>query len=55
MAMSRGQVKVIDPEAWAIVDGKLYLSFSERGIRKFGQNPADNIKNAEAAWDKGRQ
>ena len=55
MAMSRGEVKVIDPEAWAIVDGKLYLSFSKRGIRKFRRNPADNIKKAEAAWAKSRQ
>ncbi len=55
MAMTRGEVKVIDPEAWAIVDGKLYLSFSKRGIRKFRRNPADNIKKAEAAWAKSRQ
>ncbi len=55
VAMSRGEVKVIDPEAWAIVDGKLYLSFSKRGIRKFRRNPADHIKKAEAAWAKSRR
>ena len=53
--MTRGQVKVIDPEAWAIADGKLYLSFSQRGIRKFRQNMADNIKKAKAAWAKGQR
>lgn len=54
-AMTRGQVKVIDPEAWAIVDGKLYLSFSKRGIRKFRRDPAENIEKAGAAWAKGRR
>ncbi len=55
MAMTRGEIKVIDPEAWAIVDGKLYLSFSKRGIRKFRRSPADNIKKAEAAWAKSQR
>lgn len=50
MAMTRGVIVAIDPEAWAIVDGKLYLSFSKGAIRKFRGNPADHIKKAEAAW-----
>ena len=52
MALSRDEVKVIDPEAWAIVDGKLYLSYSKPGIQKFRQNAAENIKKAEENWTK---
>lgn len=52
MALTSGDIKVIDPEAWAIVDGKLYLSFSKRGIDQFRENTAENIKKAEQAWEK---
>ncbi len=52
MALTTGDIVVVDPEAWAIVDGKLYLSFSKRGIEKFRDNTAENIKKAEQAWEK---
>lgn len=54
-ALTRGKVKVTDPEAWAIIDGKLYLSSSKKFMRKFQQNSAENIKKAKAAWDKSRR
>ncbi len=54
-SLTRGKVKVTDPEAWAIVDGKLYLSSSKKFSRKFQQNPAENIKKAEAAWAKSQK
>jgi len=54
MALSRGEVKTIDPEAWAIVNGKLYLSYSKPGIEKFRTNAAENIKKAEKNWAKAQ-
>jgi len=40
----------IDPEAWAIVDGKLYLTHMPQGMDDWRQNPADFIKKADANW-----
>jgi len=50
MALAHGQIADVNPEAWTIVDGKLYLNFSESVRRKFRQNIHDNIKKAEANW-----
>lgn len=56
MALTRGTTLAADPEAWAVVDGKLYLSVSKQGIQEFKQNPAEHAKKAEAAWaEKQRQ
>ena len=52
MALTRGEVKVIDPEAWIVSEGKLYLSFSKKGINMFRQNVAGNIKKSEDSWVK---
>lgn len=49
-SLTKGKVKVTNPEAWVIVDGKLYLSSSKEFMRKFQHNTAENIKKAEAAW-----
>ena len=54
-SLTRGKFKVTDPEAWAIVDGKLYLNSSKKFARKFKQNPAENIKKAEATWGKSQR
>jgi enamine deaminase RidA (YjgF/YER057c/UK114 family) len=40
----------VDPEAWAIVDGKLYLTHTTRSMERWRQNAADNIKRADANW-----
>ena len=40
----------VDPEAWAIVDGKLYLTHMPQGMDDWHQNPADFIKQADANW-----
>lgn len=50
MALARGKIKDIDPEAWVIVDGKLYLNFSKTVRKKFQQDVHDNIKRAQANW-----
>jgi YHS domain-containing protein len=54
MALSRGVKVAADPEIWTIVDGKLYL-FSKGGREEFRQNPRENIKKAEANWDRAQK
>ena len=39
-----------DPEAWAIIDGKLYLSYSKEFMEKFEAHPNDLLAKAEANW-----
>ena len=49
-AVSRGYTAKIDPEAWTIHDGKLYLNYNE-GIRdQWSQDIPANIQKAEANW-----
>ena len=52
MALTQGVVKVVDPEAWTIVDKKLYLNFSQKGRVKFRQDLQGNIKKSEQNWAK---
>jgi enamine deaminase RidA (YjgF/YER057c/UK114 family) len=40
----------VDPEAWAIVDGKLYLTHMRQGMESWRQNPAEYIKHADEGW-----
>ena len=40
----------VDPNAWAIVDGKLYLTHTTRSLARWQQNAADNIKRADENW-----
>jgi enamine deaminase RidA (YjgF/YER057c/UK114 family) len=40
----------VDPEAWAIVDGKLYLTHARSALGLWRQNEADNIKRADESW-----
>jgi enamine deaminase RidA (YjgF/YER057c/UK114 family) len=40
----------VDPNAWAIVDGKLYLTHTARGLDAWRQNEAANIKRADENW-----
>ena len=39
-----------DPEAWAIVDGKLYLTHMSQAMDAWRQEPAEYIKRADASW-----
>jgi hypothetical protein len=53
MGAARGQEAhkdTVDPQAWAIVDGKLYLTHGPEALAKWRQNPAENIKNADRDW-----
>src|SRR6266404_6839346 len=40
----------VDPEAWAIVDGKLYLTHMRQAMEDWQQNPAKYIKPADESW-----
>jgi len=45
-----GHKDTVDPEAWAIVDGKLYLTHMRQGMDAWRQNPAEYIKQADGNW-----
>jgi YHS domain-containing protein len=40
----------IDPEAWSIVDGKLYLQYAKSGVEEWQQHREEWVANAEANW-----
>jgi enamine deaminase RidA (YjgF/YER057c/UK114 family) len=40
----------VDPQAWAIVNGKLYLTHTVRALDRWRQNTADNVKRADEKW-----
>jgi len=40
----------VDPEAWAIVDNKLYLTHTRRTLDRWRPNLAENIKRADENW-----
>ena len=48
--MSLGVKATINPEAWAIIDGRLYLAFSERTMKRFTSDVDANIAKADANW-----
>ena len=48
-SLSGGNLAPVDPEAWRIVDGKLYLYFSERHASKWANDPSLSAK-ADANW-----
>jgi YHS domain-containing protein len=49
-AVSEGYTAKIEPEAWSIVDGKLYLNYS-LGIRsRWAKNKLERIQRANTNW-----
>jgi len=49
-AISRGYTADADPEAWRIVDGRLYLIYSKAVQRRWEQDVEGNIVKARANW-----
>jgi len=47
---STGQAAGVNPENFKIIDGKLYLGWSRKGINKFAANFKSTIPEANAAW-----
>lgn len=52
--ISRGYAVDIDPEAFAVVDGTLYLNYSKRVQRTWNQDRAGYIEKARQQWPKVR-
>ncbi len=49
-AVSQGYTADIDPEAWRIVDGKLYLNYSKSVQQRWEQNIPQRIQDADRNW-----
>lgn len=50
--VSRGYAVDVDPEAFAVVDGRLYLNYSKRVQRLWDQDRPGHIETARANWSK---
>lgn len=51
-AVSQGATADIDPEAWNIVDGRLYLNLSKKIRDKWSNDIPGYIKKADEKWPK---
>lgn len=49
-AVSQGYTASTTPDAWKIVDGKLYLNFSRRIQRRWERDMSSRIAAADANW-----
>ena len=49
-AVSKGHTASIDPEAWRIVDGRLYLNYSKGVQKNWEQDVPGNILKADRNW-----
>jgi hypothetical protein len=49
-ATAFGDLMPADPEAWTIVDGKLYMVASKKFLDQWKANSAENIRQADARW-----
>jgi YHS domain-containing protein len=49
---SMGHKADIDPESWAVIDGKLYLNSSKGAQKLFNKDPHSAISKADANWSK---
>jgi len=49
-AVSQGYTAKTDPDAWKIVDGKLYLNFDRDVQKQWEQDVPGNIRKADANW-----
>lgn len=49
-AVSHGYTADIDPEAWKVVDGKLYLNYNKSVQRKWEQDQRNRIEEANRNW-----
>lgn len=49
-AVSEGYTADGDPEAWKLVEGKLYLNYSPKVKEKWEQNQSERIEKGEKNW-----
>lgn len=52
--MSRGRKASIDPQAWLIVEGDLYLNYSVEAREEMALHPEQTIEKADLIWEKLR-
>lgn len=51
-AMANGYIAPVDPDAWTIVDDKLYLNYSKRVRKNWRKDIPGYIKKAKENWPK---
>lgn len=51
-AVAKGDTASIDPDAWKIVDGKLYLNYSKEIQERWEKDIPGYIERADANWPK---
>ncbi len=51
-AVSQNYTAPIDPSAWKIVDGKLYLNYDQKIQQKWSKDIPNHILKADANWPK---
>ena len=49
-AVSEGYTADGDPEAWKVVDGKLYLNYNQEVKQTWEQKEAERIENGRKNW-----
>jgi YHS domain-containing protein len=49
-AVANGSTASVDPEAWQIVDGKLYLNYSRSILKRWQKDVEGYITKADANW-----
>jgi YHS domain-containing protein len=49
-AVSRGYTADIDPEAWTVHEGDLYLNYNKKYRKRWLRDIPGNIKKADANW-----
>jgi len=51
-AVSEGYTAKTEPDAWKIVDGKLYLNYDKKVQEMWAQDISGRIANADKNWPK---
>ena len=51
-AVAKGSTAGIKPDAWKIVDGKLYLNYNAKIQKRWEEDIAGNIEKADGHWPK---
>lgn len=49
-AVAQGETVGIDPDAWSIIEGKLYLNYSKKIRRQWLEDVEGNIRKGDANW-----
>ena len=49
-AAAKGSLAKTNPDAWRVIDGKLYLNFSKSVQRRWGKDIPGNIEAANGNW-----